>query len=146
MKPSIIAVVLSVAATMMSMPSHADDPRKDAGDSHRIDSGMQAVSNDDIFSALLDHLYGSVSGASYSRSDLRHLLTTTLISGNADLNRFMKILKGYGSDSLNRILAGMDLAAAGISHPDQLIESILKSYPSLENDFDDALMQSAANL
>ena len=46
MKPSIIAVVLSVAATMMSMPSHADDPRKEEGDSHRIDSGMQAVSND----------------------------------------------------------------------------------------------------
>ena len=46
MKPSIIAVVLSVAATMMSMPSHADDPRKEAGDSHRIDLGMQAVSND----------------------------------------------------------------------------------------------------
>ena len=46
MKPSIIAVVLSVAATMMSMPSHADDPRKEAGDSHRINSGMQAVSND----------------------------------------------------------------------------------------------------
>jgi hypothetical protein len=46
MKPSIFAVVLSVAATMMSMPSHADDPRKEAGDSRRIDSGMQAVSND----------------------------------------------------------------------------------------------------
>ena len=46
MKPSSIAVVLSVAATMMSMPSHADDPRKEAGDSHRIDSGMQAVSID----------------------------------------------------------------------------------------------------
>ena len=46
MKPSNIAVVLSVAATMMSMPSHADDPRKEEGDSHRIDSGMQAVSND----------------------------------------------------------------------------------------------------
>lgn len=46
MKPSIIAVVLSVAATMMSMPSHADDPRKEARDSHRIDAGMQAVSND----------------------------------------------------------------------------------------------------
>jgi hypothetical protein len=45
MKPSSIAVVLSVAATMMSMPSHADDPRKEAGD-HRIDSGMQAVSID----------------------------------------------------------------------------------------------------
>ncbi|MDO9196965.1 hypothetical protein, partial [Rhodoferax sp.] len=28
MKPSSIAVVLSVAATMMSMPSHADDHRK----------------------------------------------------------------------------------------------------------------------
>lgn len=46
MKPSIIAVVLSVAATMMSMPSHADDPRKKTGDRHRIDSGMQVVSND----------------------------------------------------------------------------------------------------
>ncbi|MDO9195231.1 MAG: hypothetical protein Q7U79_01945 [Rhodoferax sp.] len=46
MKPSSIAVVLSVAATMMSMPSHADDHRKEAGDSHRIDSGMQAVSTD----------------------------------------------------------------------------------------------------
>ena len=46
MKPSIIPVVLSVAATMMSVPSHADDPRKAAGDSHRIDSGMQAVSTD----------------------------------------------------------------------------------------------------
>lgn len=46
MKPSNIAVVLSVAATMMSMPLHADGPRKEAGDSHRIDSGMQAVSTD----------------------------------------------------------------------------------------------------
>jgi hypothetical protein len=46
MKPSIIAVVLSVAATMMSMPTHADDPRKEAGDSHRSDSGMQAVANE----------------------------------------------------------------------------------------------------
>jgi hypothetical protein len=46
MKPSIIAVVLSIAAAMMSMPSHADDLRKEAGDSHRIDSGMQAVSTD----------------------------------------------------------------------------------------------------
>ena len=46
MKPSSIAVVLGVAAAMMSMPSHADDPRKEEGDSHRIDSGMQAVSND----------------------------------------------------------------------------------------------------
>lgn len=44
MKPRIIAVVLSVAATMMSMPSHADDLRKDTGDNHRTDSGMQAVS------------------------------------------------------------------------------------------------------
>lgn len=44
MKPRNIAVVLSVAATMMSMPTHADDPRKGAGDSHRVDSGMQAVS------------------------------------------------------------------------------------------------------
>ena len=46
MKPSSIAVVLSVAASMMSMPSHADDSRKEAGDSHRLDSGMQAVSID----------------------------------------------------------------------------------------------------
>ena len=46
MKPSNIAGVLSVAATMMSVPSYADDPRKEAGDSHRIDSGMQAVSID----------------------------------------------------------------------------------------------------
>ena len=46
MTPSIIAVVLSVAATMVSLSSHADHPRKEAGDSHRIDSGMQAVSND----------------------------------------------------------------------------------------------------
>lgn len=46
MKPSIIAVMLSVAATMMSMHSHADDHCKEAGDSHRIDSGMQAVTND----------------------------------------------------------------------------------------------------
>jgi hypothetical protein len=46
MKPSIIAVVLSVAATMMGMPSHADESRKEAADSHRIDSGMQVVSND----------------------------------------------------------------------------------------------------
>jgi hypothetical protein len=44
MKPNSIAVVLSFAATMMSVPSHADDSRKEAGDSHRIDSGMQAVS------------------------------------------------------------------------------------------------------
>ena len=46
MKPSIIAVVLSVAATMMSMPSHADDLRKETGHSHGADSGMQAVSTD----------------------------------------------------------------------------------------------------
>jgi hypothetical protein len=46
MKPSSIAVVLSVASTMMSMASHADDPRKKAGGSHRIDSDMQAVSTD----------------------------------------------------------------------------------------------------
>lgn len=46
MKPSNIAVVLSAAATMMSMPSHADDPRKEPGGSHRIDSGMQAVTTD----------------------------------------------------------------------------------------------------
>ena len=45
MKPSIIAVGLSIAAAMMSMPSHADDLRKEAGDSHRIDSGMQAIVN-----------------------------------------------------------------------------------------------------
>lgn len=46
MKPSNLAVALSVAATMMSMPSHAGDPRKAAGSGHRIDSGMQAVSTD----------------------------------------------------------------------------------------------------
>jgi len=48
MKPNSIAVVLSVAATMMSMPSHADDPRKEAGDSHRIDTGMQAVTTNTV--------------------------------------------------------------------------------------------------
>lgn len=46
LKPSIIAVVLSVAATMMSMSSHADDPSEKEVDSRRIDSGLQAVSND----------------------------------------------------------------------------------------------------
>ncbi|QLQ03824.1 MAG: hypothetical protein HZY77_14635 [Thiobacillus sp.] len=46
MKPCNIAGVLSVVATMMSMPSYADNPREEAGDSHRIDSDMQAVSTD----------------------------------------------------------------------------------------------------
>lgn len=44
MKPSHIAVVLSVAATTMSMLSHADDLPRQAADRHRSDSGMQAVS------------------------------------------------------------------------------------------------------
>ena len=48
MKPNSIAVVLSVAATMMSVPSHADDSRKEARDSHRIESGMQAVSTNTV--------------------------------------------------------------------------------------------------
>ncbi len=97
-------------------------------------------------SGLLDHLYGSVSGSSYSRPDLRHLLTTTLTSGNGDVARFIKILQGYGSDSLTRMLNGLDPAAAGISQPDRLIDYILQYHPSLEDDLDAALMQSAANL
>lgn len=48
MKPNSIAVVLSVVATMMSVPSHADDSRKEASDSHRIDTGMQAVSTNTV--------------------------------------------------------------------------------------------------
>ncbi|MDT3705565.1 MAG: hypothetical protein ROZ09_01985 [Thiobacillus sp.] len=44
MKPSHIAVVLSVAATTMSVLSHADDLPRQATDRHRSGSGMQAVS------------------------------------------------------------------------------------------------------
>ena len=95
---------------------------------------------------LLDHLYGSVSGTSYSRSDLRQLLTTTLTSGNADVTRFIKLLQGSGSDTLNGILAAIDLAAAGINQPGQLIDYLLKMHPSLEDDLDAALMHSTANL
>jgi tetratricopeptide (TPR) repeat protein len=95
---------------------------------------------------LLDHLYGSVSGSSYSRSDLRQLLTTTLTYGNADLTRFIKLLQGSGSDTLKSILAGIDPVAAGIGQPDKLIDYLLQMHPYLENDIDAALMQSAASL
>jgi hypothetical protein len=43
MKPSNFAVVLGVAAAMMSISSHADDHRKESRGKHRVDSGMQAV-------------------------------------------------------------------------------------------------------
>jgi hypothetical protein len=43
MKPSNCAVVLGVAAAMMSISSHADDHRKESRGHHRVDSGMQAV-------------------------------------------------------------------------------------------------------
>lgn len=46
MKPSNVAVVLSVAAAMTGMPSQADDHRAETRGNHRIDSGMQAVSID----------------------------------------------------------------------------------------------------
>lgn len=46
MKPGNVAVVLGVAAAITSMPSHADDHRKEARGIHRVDSGMQAVSID----------------------------------------------------------------------------------------------------
>jgi hypothetical protein len=97
-------------------------------------------------SALLDHLYGSVSGSSYSRSDLRQLLTATLTSGNADATRFIKMLRGFGSDTLKSILSGLDPSAAGISQPGRLIDYLLQVHPSLENDLDAALMQAAASL
>ena len=45
MKPNYVAVVLSVAAAMTSVPSHADDHGKEAHRNHPIDSGMQALSN-----------------------------------------------------------------------------------------------------
>jgi tetratricopeptide (TPR) repeat protein len=97
-------------------------------------------------SALLDHLYGSVSGSSYSRSDLRQLLTATLTSGNADATRFIKMLRGFGSDTLKSILSGLDPSAAGISQPGRLIDYLLQVHPSLENDLDAALMQAAASI
>ena len=38
-----IAAVLGVAAAMTSVPSQADDHRKEARDSHRSSSGMRAI-------------------------------------------------------------------------------------------------------
>lgn len=43
MKPSHFAVVLGVAAAMMSMSSHADDHRKKSRSHHRAHSGMRTV-------------------------------------------------------------------------------------------------------
>jgi hypothetical protein len=44
MKPSNLAVVLGVAAAMLSISSHADGHRKKPRGNHRVDSGMQVVS------------------------------------------------------------------------------------------------------
>ena len=43
MNPINIGVVLGVAAAIASMPSYADDHRKESRGNRRIDSGMQAV-------------------------------------------------------------------------------------------------------
>jgi hypothetical protein len=43
MKPSNLAVVLGVAAAMLSISSHAGGHRKEPRGHHRVDSGMQAV-------------------------------------------------------------------------------------------------------
>lgn len=45
MKPGSLAVVLGVAAAMMSMPTHADGHRKQSRGHHRVHSGMHAVFN-----------------------------------------------------------------------------------------------------
>lgn len=46
MKSSSVALVLAVAAALTSMSSYADDHCKDARDSPRVGSGMQAIAND----------------------------------------------------------------------------------------------------
>jgi hypothetical protein len=43
MKPSNFAVVLGVAAAMLSISSHADDHHKKSRGNHRVHSGMRAV-------------------------------------------------------------------------------------------------------
>lgn len=45
MKPTHLAVVLGVAAAMMSMSAHADHHRKQPRGHHRVHSGMHAVFN-----------------------------------------------------------------------------------------------------
>jgi len=95
--------------------------------------------------ALLDLMYNSASETSYSRSDLRRLLTATL-SGDNDISRLQKILNEFGDDSLTTVVRRLNSASLGLKQPDNLIDYLLHQYPALEGNLDATLKQSAASL
>jgi tetratricopeptide (TPR) repeat protein len=95
---------------------------------------------------LLDQLYLGGTGALYSQDEVRQLLMETIVSGNRDIHRFVKILQGHAGDTLSFLLDQLDLQALAVNRPDQLIGYLYQQYPYLEDDLDQALRDAASGL
>ncbi len=94
----------------------------------------------------LNLLHKTASVNNYSKADLRKVILFSITSGNEDVIRFTNILKEYADDSLKNIIRQLDLAKQGINQPSALINYLIQSYPTLENNLDNALNKAAINL